>query len=326
MLRSPAEATSIRIFFPNQNAFFYRRNPHKPQYYFFISTSDISSGCNYCNMDETRECARARSALRNHIGALYSCPTDLPVPRVREDNLRELSLKRPDGSTYSFERLRYTPYSSARCLVRQVPVQPRSNCYASSANGDPPSDEPASTSTAAAAPASATTTATAAAETDGVSIAEVFCRVLPLRTLPASTPSSTASGRKLGPAPVSPRHATGADDRNGNTDALLEALGTMYKGYCPQAAIAAGPGTTTRKEAEESVGDAATFPSDAAQPPELARPLVTCARLHAGLVPLYTPLVESGDDVFLVRIAVVAGPISCGVRGYIWSWCTVLKL
>lgn len=272
-------------------------------------------------MDETGDGLRARSALIDHIGALYSCPTDLPVPRMREDTVRELSLKRPDGSTYSFERLRYTPYSSARCLVRQPPVQPSSNCCTSSASGDPASDDSAATSTADTAAAAGAAGAGAVAETDGVSIAEVFCRVLPLRTLPGRTPSSTASGRKLGPAPASPSDATGADERNANTDALLEALGTMYKGLqvvgSPQAAVAAGPGTTTRKEAEESVGTAEAIPSDAAQPLGLARPLVTCARLHAGLVPLYTPVVESGDDVFLVRFALIAGPTLCGLRGYI---------
>lgn len=281
-------------------------------------------------MDETREGAWAGSALRNHIGALYSCPTDLPVPRVREDSVREVSLKRPDGSTYCFERLRYTPYSSARCLVRQPPVQPSSNCCTSSASGDLPSDECDGTPNAAVTAAAAGTAAAASAETDGVSIAEVFCRVLPLRTLPSRTPSSTARGRKLGPAPASPRHATGGEERNANTDALLEALGTMYKGLqvvgSPQAAVAAGPGTTTRKAAEESVGDAGAIPSDAAQPLGLARPLITCARLHAGLVPLYTPIVESGDDVFLVRFAVVAGPTLCDLREYIWIWYTLLLL
>lgn len=261
-------------------------------------------------MEETHEGARARRALRTHIGALYSCPTNVPVPRVREDNLRELSLKRPDGSTYCFERLRYTPYSSARCLVRQAPVQSSSNCCASSGSGEPPTNEyPAPSNDYA------------PAKADDASIIEVFCRVLPLRTLPAHTLALSGSGRNLVPAfaPASPRHGTGgADERNANTDALLESLGTMYKGLQvvgspPQASIAAGPGTTC-EDGDESVGSsaaAATAAADAAgttavssvaaQPVGLARPLATCARLHAGLVPLFAPVVESRDDVFLVR-------------------------
>lgn len=111
-------------------------------------------------------------------------------------------------------------------------------------------------------------------------VREVFCRVVPRP--PVSAADRTAALNTAG------RH----DD--GSLGTLSEALGLIYGGVHvinsqqPSITVAAGP------EAREEGG--------AVRPPSSSTPqLVPCNRLHAGLSPLYAPVVESTDGTFLVR-------------------------
>lgn len=117
-------------------------------------------------------------------------------------------------------------------------------------------------------------------------VREVFCLALPHQ--PKSPANRTAASK------TTQQH----DDGGGSADKLSEALGLMYGGvraiYSPRPSTvgAAGP------EASEKGGAAE---EKAARPPSSTPRLVVCNRLHAGLIPLYAPVVDSADGTFLVR-------------------------
>jgi len=195
-----------------------------------------------------------------------------------EQDARERALSRHLGSLYSClteipSRAQSSSSNneySARCVLvdgglgdDRDQLQP-SNGNGSGSGSRPSNADPGKTSVSAARAASG-------------SVREVFCRALP--RLPAS-PVTTASAFQ--PAGES------------SSDTLLKELGLMYEGLrvvCsppqPSTVRAAGPGTP---EGDGGAGQAPTLPH-----------LTTCPRLHAGLVPLYTPVKESADGMFLVR-------------------------
>ncbi|CAM9221484.1 unnamed protein product, partial [Scytosiphon promiscuus] len=214
--------------------------------------------------------------LALHLGALYSCPTELPLGGVPRNN---------DGSI--------SGEISARCLV------PDETCTATAAlqaSRSSDTQRHGRNDYDARAGGSACTAAFAASASGP--IREVFCRAVPLQ-LPQSQvpPPSDSSMAKTEGATAEP-----SDD--GAIDGLREALGLMYREVHavrspsrPSAAVA-GPGLAQ---------DGLVVDDDAAQPLDrgeanLATPVMlsTCTRLHAGLVPLYTPLVESGGGAFLM--------------------------
>lgn len=136
-------------------------------------------------------------------------------------------------------------------------------------------------------------------------IREVFCRALPLQNS-ANARSSTGSPNETIPNP----NATTVGNGNG----LRKALGTLYGGLhiisSPQSSVA-GPKWQSNSEGEDRGGNAEQT-ENAAQPQlPLETRLATCSRLHAGLVPLYTPLVESEDGVFLVSRSPPSGLVWC---------------
>lgn len=129
-------------------------------------------------------------------------------------------------------------------------------------------------------------------------IREVFCRALPPQRTTTSVSSNSTT--ESTPNPI----ATTV----GNSSTLRGALGRLYDGLrvvsSPQPSVAGakwrGNGEAMDEEGERT--------QNAAQPQLLlGAQLETCSRLHAGLVPLYTPLVESEDGIFLVRRPVSSG-------------------
>lgn len=162
--------------------------------------------------------------------------------------------------------------SSARCLL-STPGEPTMKIH-SSDNGALAVEERADSST---------------------TIREVFCRALPLQN--SASDGSNSPTRSI-PNP----NAT--IDTVSNVNGLREALGRLYDGFhiisSPQPSVAE-PKWRSSGEGKDGGGNAEQA-ENAAQPQRPLEPqLATCARLHAGLVPLYTPLVESEDGFFLVR-------------------------
>lgn len=117
-------------------------------------------------------------------------------------------------------------------------------------------------------------------------VREVFCRVLPQP--PVSPASRTAA----------PLKTSAQRPGEGSADTLSEALGLMYGGvhvvYSPQPPTVGVAGLGAPEEG-------GTGERKAARPPSSTPHLVPCPRLHAGLIPLYAPVVESADGTFLVR-------------------------
>lgn len=221
--------------------------------------------------------------LALHLGALYSCPTELLLEgRVPRNSLYESS-----GEI------------SARCLV---PVQEftattpllQSNDRSIGNQRHRPIDDDVHVEGSAGA-------AVLSVSGSGP-IREVFCRAVPL--LP-QLPSSAAVPRPSDSSPTPGATVEGSHD--GVIDGLREALGLMYRDlhtvrspYRPSAAVAEPK--THRKEDGGVVVDDAAQPRVVGGSAKQATPMMlsACTRLHAGLVPLYTPLVESDDGVFLV--------------------------
>lgn len=170
--------------------------------------------------------------------------------------------------------------SSARCLLSN-PGEPTTSTH-SSANGALAVEERAGSST---------------------TIREVFCRALPLHN------SSSASDGSNGPTGGIPnRNAT--INTVGNVNGLREALGRLYDGLhivsSPQPSVAE-PKWRSSGEGKDGGGNAEQT-ENAAQPQRRRGPqLATCSRLHAGLVPLYTPLVKSEGGIFMVRRPLPSG-------------------
>lgn len=226
-----------------------------------------------CSMENGQQVIRAReNMLRRHLGTLYSCSTELPIAAMRRETSQdELILDRESA----------TLCSSARCLIPEALVH-ENDAFIGTGG------------------AYATDDVAAAA---GVSISEVFCRTLPLRpSSAAGFEDRTASAAANVASPASAT-TSGAIEGNGDVDALREVLGRMYEGLqvvrSRQPSVAARP--MLDEEEKERLRTGPADKRNAAQPLGLG-PLATCARLHAGLVPLYTPLVESDDGAFLVRV------------------------
>lgn len=120
-------------------------------------------------------------------------------------------------------------------------------------------------------------------------VREVFCRVLPQ---PPVLPAADTIMVALKTAKL--------HDGDGSVGTLPEALGLMYGGVHvvysgqPSTIGAAGPGA--RRE------EGGTAEEKATRAPSSTPRLVPCTRLHAGLIPLYAPIVESTDGIFLVRL------------------------
>lgn len=111
-------------------------------------------------------------------------------------------------------------------------------------------------------------------------VREVFCTVLPQ----LESPADAMAGFK-----------TGRDD---GSMGLSEALGLMYGGvhvvYSPRPSTIGAAGAGSREEG-------GAMEEKAARPWSATPHLVPCSRFHAGLIPLYAPVVESADGTFLVR-------------------------
>lgn len=195
------------------------------------------------------------SMLALHLGALYSCPAELPLTESKSSNTC--------GATPS----------SALCLLPE-------ELQRSSSRGSQVDPTDGSLSSAEDTPDSASGP-----------VREVFCRVLPHS--PAGPPAADATaGLKT----------ANRNDDDGYQDTLSEALGLMYGGvhvaHSPQPSTigAAGPGA---REEGGTAEEKAARPPPSSSTPHLH--LVPCTRLHAGLVQLYAPVVESADGTFLVR-------------------------
>lgn len=207
--------------------------------------------------------------LALHVGTLYSCPTQLTSEGVPTN--------RSSGGI------------SARCLV------PARTCTATtlqlSKQQHLPSDGSLEENSARA--------AALAASASGP-IREVFCRAVPLLAQAPVQPSDSATPT---------RGATAERSHDGVVDGLREALGLMYRDFhavrSPNQPVTAVADPQTRRD--DVVDDGAAQPSEPGTVQQAMPMLSACTRLHAGLVPLYTPLVESGDGVFLVRILFCLG-------------------
>lgn len=117
-------------------------------------------------------------------------------------------------------------------------------------------------------------------------IREVFCRALPRLS---ASPTTTASAVQV----------TGES----GSDPLLQVLGLMYEGLrvvysSPETSAVGSAGSETPER--EGVAEEATAQQARSLPLPLPH-LTVCPRLHAGLVPLYTPAKASADGIFLVR-------------------------
>ena len=220
-------------------------------------------------MDESREHVRYQEhVLRDYIGALYSCPTEL---------LFTLSNNGDRNSNGGF--------SSARCLVPEMQQSRHVDSCAADCGSRVEHDASHSAECSRALP-----------------VREVFCRSLPLlssRDDMGATRSSTASNTG------SQADATEEETRGGercsscgsrsrsDADALRKALVPMFAGVnivnSLRSCVPAVPSTERRSEdGDEKRGG------------EHASALGKCTRLHAGLVPLYDPIVATNEDVLLV--------------------------
>lgn len=182
-----------------------------------------------------------KNILAFHVGALYSCPAELPLPQ--------------SGNSTMF------PAFSARCfLPGELTRGANRGSEVNRADSSLPSAEGASGNASG-------------------PIKEVFCRVL-------SRADRTAA------LDTAERHD------HGSLNTLSGALGLMYGGvyvvYSPQPSTIGHSGLGAPEE-----GGAAE--EKAARPPSSPPHLVACNRLHAGIIPLYAPVVESTDGTFLVR-------------------------
>lgn len=223
-------------------------------------------------MEESDGGLRA-SVLALHLGALYSCPTELPLS----------------------ERVGCSGGTSHRCLV---PDRSAAELHSSSSsrgsnnqqecrlgNGDPADGSISSASAAQAA--------------FSWPIREVFCRALPVSVSP---PADTAAAT----AALQTATKRNDDDDSCIVDVLLpEALGLMYRGLhairSPQRSTCCvvAAGTTAEALDDDNAAQPAPSSSSSTVPPPPR--LVASMPLHAGLIPLHTPLVESDDGTFLVR-------------------------
>lgn len=189
-----------------------------------------------------------KNVLAFHVGALYSCPAELPLPQSANSTC---------GGTSAFSARCFLPGELTRGANRGSEVN-RADSSLPSAEG-------------------------ASGNASGP-IKEVFCRVLP------QPPVSRAD--KPAALDTAERHD------HGSLNTLSGALGLMYGGvyvvYSPQPSTIGHSGLGAPEEG-------GTAEEKAARPPSSTPHLVACNRLHAGIIPLYAPVVESTDGTFLVR-------------------------
>lgn len=214
------------------------------------------------------------SVFALHLGAFYSFSTE--------------SLLETAGS--SINGVGETSHS-ARCLlpnrataVLQPPCSNNNNESSSRDKHQPrrSSENPCGRSVSAA--------AGRPSEQGSGQIIEVFCRSLPLLRTPAASPAL--------------RTATATADRSdadGVVDALREALGLIYGGVHVVHSPHQSPVGATASLKAGDVDDGNNPERQA--PPALLEP---CTRLHAGLAPLYSPLVRSDDKAFVVRRGLIS--------------------
>lgn len=209
------------------------------------------------------------SVFALHLGALYSFSIESPLETVGSNN-------NSGGETSH----------SARCLLpNRAPaaVQLCSNTNDSSRDKQQPRRSSGNSTGRSLSAAAGGPSAQGSGQ-----IREVFCRSLPLLRTPTASP-----------APTTATATADRNDDNGGVDALQEALGLVYGGvhvvHSPhQSPVGAA---ASLKTGDVDDGDPATFGEWRAPPPLLE----ACTRLHAGLVPLYSPLVRSDDKAFVVR-------------------------
>lgn len=234
------------------------------------------------SMEEAHEVAPDLvSVLSRHLGALYSCPTELQVPAVWNKSNNDLPLCQNSINNIAI---------SARCLIPDNSDQRGDNCRTGNNNAPAVGDAAEATLTA--------------------SIRELFCRTLHLEGHSASlcTAKESIICRKSRTASCSVNPAiVECNDNNpdGQLHQLREALGTMYDGlHSVRSSQPSVLATRLRmgEEEKESLHLIASTDSEDGRRNAAQLGSTTSTRRHAGLVPLQTPLVESDDGIFLVRI------------------------
>lgn len=249
------------------------------------------------SMESAREeFDRYPSLLRRHLGALYSCPTG--------------AVRTGDGDPGAY-------CTSARCLLHTVDPSQLDNCncrWRSSSKAHPPDTAAAPTAAAVVTSDRCPVAGSAATVTP---VREIFCRTFQAGIFPRniSDPDESNNGSRstrTGPRPadsaptvLSTASSPTAQDGSDSVHTLQKALGRLYEGLhavrSMEAARNAGDaphaGVVTARSQDGCVGAA-----QALLTLETLPPIAACPRLHAGLVPLYSPLVDTGEDGFFFLV------------------------
>lgn len=215
--------------------------------------------------------------LSGHIGALYSCPTEL--------HLATSSVPEGKSNLGSF---------SARCFVPETQPSRQDETYSLHCDFR----------------LRAEIASRAVSFSGDASVREIFCRTLSPRSIPndvsvqhLSSQSCTASDTLAAATERSGDNgsisSSGVDNNSsssdGNIDALHEALREALRPLYP--------GLGVVRSLRSRVPDDAVEPRGGdGDDGEVRETLATCTRLHAGLVPLCNPVVASEDGIFLVRV------------------------
>lgn len=227
-------------------------------------------------MEEDQKYSRLHEdLLSRHIGALYSCPTELQL------------------ATSSIpERKSKLGCFSARCLVPENQPSRQDGTYSSHSDIQ----------------VRAEITTRAVSFSRDASVREIFCCCkLPSRSIlndvsiqHLGSQSCTTNDTLAAAMEESGGNESSGDDKSsrrsdGNIDALHEAL--------HQALRPLYPGLVVVRSMRSHVTDDAVEPrGDNGDDGELRETFAMCTRLHAGLVPLCNPVVASEDGIFLVRV------------------------
>lgn len=226
-------------------------------------------------MEEDQNYSRLHEdLLSRHIGALYSCPTEL---HLATSSIPE---KKSNGGCFS-----------ARCLVPETQPSRQDGKYSLHRDNQ----------------VKAEIASRAVSFSGGASVREIFCRTLPPRSISndvsiqhLSSQSCTASDTLTAAMEENGDSGSSGDGKrssgtDGNIDALHEALHEVLRPLYP--------GLVVVRSLQSHVADDAVEPrGDDGNDGELRETLATCTGLHAGLVPLCNPVVASEDGIFLVRV------------------------
>lgn len=236
--------------------------------------------------------------LRRHLGALYSCPTSLlHFNGSRSDRISHNTQDKGQEATASSPGT-----SSSRCII-PVPTGPAESTSETNERHD---------DSGSADCAGVAVGATATANNNGAVLGcgEVFCCILHGSTNTRSTPAVVDNVCCAETGNIEDNHT------------LLETLTPMYAGlgavhssqprvvpdlhHGKEPKVAEGDNNSSSSSHTQTAAGWRRLQEDAKQttPGSTRRALgslLPCRRLHAGLVPLLTPLVHSDDGTFLVR-------------------------